>query len=118
MAALVEELRLPTASTKEFGVMLGTGAEIRATGVCRQVNLSLTELEIIVDFFPIPLGSLEVILGYYWLASLGESHINWGAMTLRFKVGEQEVQLQGDPSLCKTQVSLQSMMQAIQSERF
>ena len=56
-ATLVEELGLSTASTKEFGVMLGTGAEIRATGVCRQVDVSLTELEIIADFFPILLGS-------------------------------------------------------------
>ena len=76
VAALVEELGLSTASTKEFGVMLGTGAEIRATGVCKQVNLSLIELEIIADFFPIMLGSSEVILGYHWLASLGESHRN------------------------------------------
>ena len=38
-------------------------------------------------------------------------------MTLRFKVGEQKVQLKGDTSLCKTQVSLRSMMRAIQSER-
>ena len=56
-ATLVKELGLSTASTKEFGVMLGKGAEIRATGVCRQVNVSLTELEIIADFFPILLGS-------------------------------------------------------------
>ena len=76
VAALVEELGLSTALTKEFGVMLGIGDEIRATGVCKQVNLSLTELEIIADFFPIMLGSSEVILGYHWLASLGDSHRN------------------------------------------
>ena len=114
--ALVEELGLPTISTKEFGVMLGTWVEIRATGVCRQVNLSLTELGIIADFFPIPLGSSEVSLGYHWLASLGESHVNWGAMPMRFKVGEKRMQLQGDPSLCKTQVFLRYMMCAIQIE--
>ena len=51
-AALVEELGLPTTSTKEFAVILGTRAEIRATGVCMQVNLSLTELKIIAYFFP------------------------------------------------------------------
>ena len=84
---LVEELGLPKSSTKEFGVVLGTRDEIKATGVCRQVKLHLAELEIMVDFFSISLGSLKVILGYQWLASLGESHMNWGAMTMRFKVG-------------------------------
>ena len=34
-ATLMEDLGLPTASTKEFGVMLGTGAEIKATRVCK-----------------------------------------------------------------------------------
>ena len=52
-----------------------------------------------LDFFLIPLGSSDVILGYQWLASLGESHMNWGAMTMKFKVGETRVQLQGYPSL-------------------
>ena len=85
-------------------------------GVCRQVKLCFENLEILADFFPIPLGSSEVILGYQWLATLGESYINWGAMTMRFNLGNTRVQLQGDPSLCRTQVSLQSMVRTIQQE--
>ena len=42
--------------------------------------------------------------------------MNWAAMTMRFRVGGTRVQLQGDPSLCKTQVSLRSMMRTIQLE--
>ena len=42
--------------------------------------------------------------------------MNWAAMTMRFRVGGTRVQLQGDPSLCKTQVSLYSMMRTIQLE--
>ena len=63
-AALVKELGLPVASTKDFGVVLGIEDEIITTGIRRQVNLHLAELEIISDFFPIPLGSSEVIFGY------------------------------------------------------
>ena len=111
--ALVEELGLPMVSIKEFGVILGTRAEIRAIGVCRQIKLYLTKLEIVVDFFRISLGSSEVILGYQWLASLGKSYMNWGSMKMRFKVGGTGVQLQGDPSLCKTQVSLHSLVLTI-----
>ena len=54
--ALIKELGLPVASTKDFGVVLGTKDEIRTTGICQQVNLHLAKLEIITDFFPIPLG--------------------------------------------------------------
>ena len=42
--ALIKELGLPVASTKNFGVVLGTRDEIKATGVCRQVNFYLAEL--------------------------------------------------------------------------
>ena len=63
-ATLVKELGLPVASTKDFGVVLGTGAEIKAAGVCRQVSLHLAKLKIIAYFFPMPLGSSKVILGY------------------------------------------------------
>ena len=74
----MEELGLEMSQTKEFGVILGTGTEIRTFGVCRQIKLHLVELEVISDFFSIPLGSLEVILGYQWLASLGEYCMNLG----------------------------------------
>ena len=40
--------------------------------------------------------------------------MNWGAMTTKFKVGRTRVPLQADPSLCKIQVSLRSMMRTIQ----
>ena len=84
--------------------------------MCRHVKLRLANLEILADFFSIPLGSFEVILGYQWLATLGESHMNWGAMTMRFNLGNIRVWLQRDPSLYKTQVSLRSMVRTIQQE--
>ena len=113
---LVEELGLEMSQTKEFGVILGTGVEIRTFGVCWKIKLHVAELEVIYEFFFIPLGSSEVILGYQWLASLGESCMNWGRMSMKFKMGNTRVHLQGDSSLCKTQVSLQSMVCTIHHE--
>ena len=43
MFALVKELGLPVASTKDFAVVLGTGAEIRATRVCWQVTVYILQ---------------------------------------------------------------------------
>ena len=63
IAALVKELGLPVASTKDFGVVLDMGIEIRAIRVFWRVSLHLPEWKIIAYFFLIPLGSLEVILG-------------------------------------------------------
>ena len=79
---MLEELGLLVAPIKEFGVVLGTGSEIRTIGLCRHVKLHLANLQILADFFPIPLGSLEVILGYQWLVTLRESYMNWGVMMM------------------------------------
>ena len=91
LAATLVELGLPITQTKEFGVVLGTRTEIRAMGVCRQVKLCFANLEILADFFPIPLGNSEVILGYQWLGTLGESYINRGAMMMRFNLENARV---------------------------
>ena len=49
------------------------------------------------------------MLGYLWLATLGETRINWGLHIMKFMVNEQWVTISGDPPLLKMQVSLNSM---------
>ncbi|XP_019054932.1 PREDICTED: uncharacterized protein LOC109115387 [Nelumbo nucifera] len=113
---LVKELKLPRTPTHEFGVQMGNGDEVRISGVCRQVCLNLPELDVIADFFPLKLGSIDVILGFSWLASLGDSMMNWGNMSMKLNLGGVRVKLQGDPSLCSSQVSLHAMMHNLQHE--
>ena len=42
--------------------------------------------------------------------------MNWGQMSMKFKMGNTIVHLQRDSSLCKTQVSLRSMVRTIHRE--
>ena len=51
------------------------------------------------DFFPLPLGGTDLILGYEWLLSLGATPMNWKELSTEFSVEGQQVQLRGDSSL-------------------
>ncbi|GJT57990.1 ty3-gypsy retrotransposon protein [Tanacetum coccineum] len=48
------------------------------------VVLALLELQIVEDFFPLKLGSTNVILGIKWLQTLGETSNNWKELTMTF----------------------------------
>ena len=113
---MVEELKLPIDETPSFGIMVGNGYKVAGQGVCRQVEISLQGLHIVQDFFPIELGSADVILGITWLGMLGEVSANWKKLTMQFDWQGNRVLLQGDPSLSKTLVSLKAMIKAIQEE--
>lgn len=62
---------LPVQPTAEFGATLGTGGTVRGSGECKAVVLNLGALEITEDFFPLDLGTSDVILGIQWLEKLG-----------------------------------------------
>ena len=63
------------------------------------------------------LGSSDVILGMKWLATLGETQVDWGTLIMRFKVGDTTITLHGDPSLSKTLVTMKSIMKAFRKGR-
>ena len=101
-SSLIYEMALTLTPTRGFGVTLGARKQIRFIRVCRQLCLHLPEVDIVSYFFPLPLGSINLIFGYEWLLSLEATHINWKELTMEFSVEGQRVQLHGDPSLCKT----------------
>ena len=57
---------------QEFVVQMGNGDEIRTFGVCRRLCLELVEMKVIAYFFPLKLGTSDIILGFQWLATLGD----------------------------------------------
>lgn len=94
--------------TREFGVLVGDGQVVTSQGKCSGVTLAI-RVEIIKDFLLFELGSTDIVLGYTWMATLGETRINWGLQTLKFKVLTHWVTLVGDPCLTNPQVSLNNM---------
>lgn len=55
---------------------MGNKDESRSSDVCRGVYLQFPDMHVVADFFPLRLGFSNVILGFKWLASLGDSMMN------------------------------------------
>lgn len=110
---IVAELRIPVDEMPNFGIMVGNCYKVARQGVFRQVEIRLQGLEIIHDFFPIELGSADIILGISWVGMLREVSFNWKNLTIQFDWRGERVLLQRDPSLSKTLVSLKAVIKAI-----
>lgn len=82
---------------------------IYGEGKCEGVVLTVQGVEIVDEFLLFELGSTDVILGYSWLETLGNTKVNWKLHTLSFKVHQEWVTLVGDSELLKEQISLKSM---------
>lgn len=55
----------------KFGVIIGNGIAISRQGICRRMELVLTEVTIKTDFIATNLGQLDIILGILWLCWTG-----------------------------------------------
>lgn len=60
------------------------------------------------------MGSIDVVLGFSWLATLGETRTNWGLLRLSWKIGSYWVTIVGDPALSREQGSLNSLERVVQ----
>ncbi|KFK22601.1 hypothetical protein AALP_AAs54367U000800 [Arabis alpina] len=113
---VVTRLGLTATDTTSYGVLSGGGITVQGRGVCKDVELCLQDLVIVAPFLPLELGSADAILGIQWLASLGDMKCNWKLQKLSFMVGEEEVELRGDPSLCCSPISMKGLWKALDRE--
>ncbi|KFK40792.1 hypothetical protein AALP_AA2G041600 [Arabis alpina] len=113
---VVTRLGLTAIDTTSYGVLTEGGITVQGRGVCKDVELCLRDLVIVAPFLPLELGSADAILGIQWLASLGDMKCNWKLQKLSFMVGEKEVELRGDPSLCCSPISMKGLWKALDRE--
>ncbi|GJZ83807.1 ty3-gypsy retrotransposon protein [Tanacetum coccineum] len=98
---------------RETGVILGNGMSEKCYGICRKVELLLPGLRVTEDFYPLELGSTDVILGVKWLRQLRDVCVNWKRLTMTFQNGDNWVTLCGEPGLHRTEASLRSLARGI-----
>ncbi|CAL9222852.1 unnamed protein product [Arabidopsis halleri] len=86
---VAKELGLTTTDEKGFGVIVGGGQVIPGK---------------------------DVILGFPWLESLGDTRTNWKKRVISWKIGPHWVTIMGDPALSREKVSLNSMEKIYRSK--
>lgn len=50
--------------------------------------IQMQGIEITQDFYPIKLGSADVILGMPWLEYIVDIHTNWKKLTMKFVLND------------------------------
>ncbi|GJZ04169.1 putative mitochondrial protein [Tanacetum coccineum] len=114
---VVEQLALMVSGTISVGVMMGNRKFEQILGLCKGVVLALLELQIVEDFFPLKLGSTNVILGIKWLQTLGETSNNWKELTMTLDHGEKQITIKGDRGLCRSLISIKSLLRVFHQEK-
>lgn len=113
---IADKLHIPRAETSNYGVVIGNGSTLRGKGVCKGVTITLQELTIQDDFLPLDLGGVDVILGMQWLKKMGYMKVDWGALTMTFQAGGNQVTIKGDLTLNKAEISFKMLTQVWQEE--
>jgi hypothetical protein len=113
---LVEELKLKVTETPVYVIEVGNGEKVRNCGVCEELKFNIQDVKFQQHFFIMELSGSEVVLGMYWLASLGNIEANFGNLCLKWELQGNIYSIQGDPSLSNCQVNWRTMLKAISKE--
>ena len=69
--------------------------KISLQGFLIYVQISLQGFPIYVDFYLLPLGEYDVVLGAQWLSTLGPIVWDFSKLQMKFFLQDKEVALQG-----------------------
>ena len=68
----MDKFSIPIDNSIQSDIALGSDHQaVKGKGVCEKVNLNIQGAEIMQDFLPFKLGSIDLILGMQWLITLG-----------------------------------------------
>lgn len=74
---------------------MANGAIVLSAGLCSAVSLKLQGRLFIMDFYLLPLGGCDAVLGIDWLHTLGPVLWDFQFLTMAFGQGTTRMLLQG-----------------------
>ena len=69
---------------RNMKVMVANGKKIENVGKCHKVKLQMQEYNLEYDFFVVPLGGVDVVLGIQWLQTFGNYSTNHQEHFIKF----------------------------------
>ena len=76
-------------------VTVAEGKKIENVGKCQKVKLQMQEYNLESDFFVVPFGGVDVVLGIQWLQTLGTYSTNHHEYFIKFKLLGKKYKLYG-----------------------
>jgi hypothetical protein len=75
--------------------MIANGGTINCSGKCHKINLIMGEYVMNSPIIFIPMGGVDVVLGFQWLQSLGTMAFNFQELFMKFSLEGKEFELRG-----------------------
>jgi hypothetical protein len=114
---VAKRLSIPVEPCDQFEVKLADGRTLTCQGKCSRAKLLVQDQELRADFFLLPLGDYEVVLGIEWLRTLGDVLWNFSKLTMKFTLNGQRVTFRGKRGGSVTTVSSHRMERILKKER-
>ncbi|XP_072960047.1 uncharacterized protein [Typha angustifolia] len=90
---MVRRLGLESEPSNGFDVIIGDGTMLRTEGICRKVQLHIQGHTFQIDFYPLALRGVDIVLGVQWLRNLGPVTLNFTIMAMEFRYEGNSIQL-------------------------
>jgi hypothetical protein len=97
--AIISRLALKVQQMDNIAVKVANGQVIHTEGVCKGVKLQMQGNTFNVDFYILPLGGCDMVLGIQWLQKLGPIIWDFSTLTMEFTLFKKMIVLKGlDPT--------------------
>ncbi|KAJ0036051.1 hypothetical protein Pint_24659 [Pistacia integerrima] len=95
---IAKKTGLQVDNAAKFNVMVANGDTLSSTGRSKNTSLSIQGIPITVDFYVLPLGGCDAVLGAHWLQTLGPILWDFNKMWMKFTLSGNHHQILGEPS--------------------
>ena len=76
-------------------VMVADGKKIEKVGKCHKVKLQIQDFKLESELYTLPLGGVDIIMGFQWLQTLGTYSANHQKHFIKFKWQGKNYKLHG-----------------------
>ncbi|XP_026384082.1 uncharacterized protein LOC113279619 [Papaver somniferum] len=95
-SAIPKRMGIKIIKDETFEVLVANGARMTCDGRCLDMDYKLNKYGFKGNFYVLPLGGCDVVLGAQWLETLGPITWDFRHLTMDFKRDGERIRLEGD----------------------
>ncbi|OIT20429.1 hypothetical protein A4A49_62062, partial [Nicotiana attenuata] len=111
-----KKFKLPVEPASAFSVLVGNGQTLSCLGVIYEVPITIQGYSFSTTFFAVDLCGSDLVLGVYWLATLGPSLTDYVNRIFEFIISGRRIRWRGDPISSPTQINVSTLRRFSQTD--
>jgi hypothetical protein len=92
---IAQETHFYIHAVNNFQIMIANGGSMKCGGHCENVHLQIGDYHLKSHMFAIDMGGCDIVLGAYWLRTLGPILMDFKELTMQFDQEGQKYNFQG-----------------------